>query len=202
MTIQISNRYRFRGDEYSVEDSKGKGYFSPETLGLNPVMISTACRRGYHAAFGITEHALVLTDLTVRDQDEKYPVLDGFRPKLDHGTATYRGLHLVVPFTGTLRIVKCAMEFNALGDRPLDHSLHWVIQFESGQVVAIRDFNQYNRRLGVDPQTNHEVFVFEGKAGAYIEARPPRPKKILEFTSWQNDLVQKEQLVTYVCSAS
>lgn len=106
MTAQIEDTFLFRGDEYSLIGVKGGELISPEHFDMEAVMIHTACWRGYYATYELTEEALYLRQLTLREKNENYASIEGVEPEMGPGEATYSGLNVVVPFTGRLRLAR------------------------------------------------------------------------------------------------
>ena len=52
MTAQISDIFLFKGEQYMLIRTAGDRLISPDDYGMHPVMISTACYRGFHAVSG------------------------------------------------------------------------------------------------------------------------------------------------------
>jgi hypothetical protein len=122
MTAQIMDRVAYGAREHVLAGINGVGMFDPKAHGLSPVMISTACYRGWYARYTIRADQLLLTQLnigvdgdeelafqgraarryTVRGQEE----IDGkwVDADLDPGDRVIDGLELAVPFTGSMLI--------------------------------------------------------------------------------------------------
>ena len=109
MTAQISDTFIFGRDKYSLIGIKGGNLFSPELYGMHPIMMHTACYRGFYATYELTKEALYLRELTLREANQNYLPIEGIRPAEQENKAsarTYRGLNVVVPFTGKTRLAK------------------------------------------------------------------------------------------------
>lgn len=106
MTAQFTDRFIFKGDEYSLIGIKGQHLASPEQFGMQPVMIHTACYRGFYASYELTEEALYLRELTLKEKNGNYLPIGGIEPTKEDYQATYRGLNEVIPFTGKIRLAK------------------------------------------------------------------------------------------------
>jgi hypothetical protein len=129
MTAQITDRVVYRGKPHSIAGINGSGLFDPSEHGLRPVMISTACWRGFHCTYEVAEGSLLLTQVNIGLREEDRALAErGEGPKLFgrvprcytiHGHSTnvrtgevktswessdfrYDGLRQVVPFTGGL----------------------------------------------------------------------------------------------------
>jgi hypothetical protein len=108
MTAQIHDHIYYRGDEYAIVGIKGSGLPSPLDFGIIPVMMSTACYRGYFAGYTCTGDMLFLTSLTVRARTNTYPPVDDVHPVIGgaFNAGQYQGLYLPVRFTGGLLIAR------------------------------------------------------------------------------------------------
>jgi hypothetical protein len=106
MTAQISDTFIFGGEEYSLIGIQGWGLASPEQFGMEAKMLHTACYRGFIAKYEVTKEALYLRELTLREKNGNYLPIDGIQPETGKYQATYRGLSVVVPFTGKIRLGK------------------------------------------------------------------------------------------------
>ena len=69
MTGQIADVYEYNGNRYNIVAIKGTMNFDIHELGFDPVPIHTACWRGYHCIYNITEEGLFLKDLFVNDRN-------------------------------------------------------------------------------------------------------------------------------------
>jgi hypothetical protein len=106
MTAQISDTFILDGNEYSLIGTRGWGLASPEQFGMKPEMLHTACYRGFFATYEVTKEALYLRELTLREKNGNYLPIDGIQPETGKYQATYRGLNVVVPFTGKIKVAK------------------------------------------------------------------------------------------------
>ncbi|MBS0592007.1 MAG: hypothetical protein JSR84_00910, partial [Proteobacteria bacterium] len=110
MTAQISDTFIFKGDEYSLIGMTSGDLASPEQFGMEPEMIHTACYRGFYATYELTEKALYLRKLSLREKNENYLPIGGIEPEQEEFQATYHGLSVLVPFTGKIRLAKDFIE--------------------------------------------------------------------------------------------
>ena len=63
MTAQISDKFRYRDKARALAGINGSGLFNPRQYGIQPIMLSTACYRGYYCAYEIADDALFLTEV-------------------------------------------------------------------------------------------------------------------------------------------
>jgi hypothetical protein len=108
MTQQIPDRLIYQATAYQILSVSGEGLTRPADLGLKPIMLSTACVRGYQADYTYEAGRLILTGLTVRTLDGHYAPIDGVAPDVDttRGRATYTGLQVQTAFSGGLLIAE------------------------------------------------------------------------------------------------
>ncbi len=145
MTAQISDRFIFKGDEYSLIGMKGGDLASPEQFGMEPEMIHTACYRGFYASYELTEEALYLRELTLREKNGNYLPIEGIEPAKEEYQATYHGLSVVVHFTGKIRLAKDFIEelYIHMGyQKPTAFKTVLDITLKEGRVVEIKDRSQ------------------------------------------------------------
>ena len=65
MTAQISDTVIYQGRKFSLAGINGDDLFDPEQIGLEVMMISTACWAGFYCTYTIKDDCLLLTKLTV-----------------------------------------------------------------------------------------------------------------------------------------
>jgi hypothetical protein len=65
MTAQISDVVVYRGKPHTIAGVNGSGLFDPSDHSIQPIMISTACWRGYHCTYEVAEGSLLLTKLNI-----------------------------------------------------------------------------------------------------------------------------------------
>ena len=63
MMAQISDSVLDRKKPCTIAGINGSGLFDPAEHGIRPVMISTACWRGYHCAYEVADEALFLIEV-------------------------------------------------------------------------------------------------------------------------------------------
>lgn len=167
MTAQISDEVLWDGKSYSLIGTSGSDLFNPEDFGMVPVMIHTACYRGFYAAYNISEGFLYLQNLTIKDQNDHYPDIGGVKPihRADEpveekittcaesgivlhlfdyqpGATEYRKLSYKVPFTGEIRIAKdfIQKEYVHMGfQKASAFKTVLDIKLDAGTVVEIQD---------------------------------------------------------------
>ena len=145
MTAQISDTFIFKGDEYSLIGMNGGDLASPEQFGMESEMIHTACYRGFYARYELTEEALYLRELTLREKNGNYLPIGEISPAKEDYQATYHGLSEVVPFTGKIRLAKDFIEefYIHMGyQKPTAFKTVLDITLKNGRIVEIKDRSQ------------------------------------------------------------
>ena len=66
MTTQMKDTVLFSAEAFDLAEEKGKGLFEPHKHGLSPVLMSTACRRGYLCTYDVVENSLRLHRLLIK----------------------------------------------------------------------------------------------------------------------------------------
>lgn len=171
MTAQITDCYKFNGEEYKIVASSMDILFNPEDYGLEAHMSSTACWRGYWCDFNISEDGIVLDNLYLYNMDGNYPPLNGIEVSpqefeevsgvqldfdtkewvdykeivpINSGHRTYGNLNIRIPFEGKLLLGK---------DFLRDYYIHmgfqqgWAyktlieLEFKDGKMISRKDLS-------------------------------------------------------------
>jgi len=142
MTAQITDTFLFKGERYSLIGI-GPGHLAfPEQYGMQPEMTDTGCYRGFYSTYELTDEALYLRELTLRERNGNYKTIGDIEPVKGNGQASYHGLSEMIPFTGKIRIAKefirehyihMGYQKGTAFKTVLDITLRW------GRVVEIKD---------------------------------------------------------------
>ncbi|MEL7509817.1 MAG: hypothetical protein AAFN42_21000 [Cyanobacteria bacterium J06554_1] len=77
MTAQMSDHFRYQDVDYSIIVSRPRRLFSPTIFGLEPVMLHTACYRGFVVHYALNNRQLMvekfLVGLTEKDGEQSVP---------------------------------------------------------------------------------------------------------------------------------
>lgn len=151
MTAQIHDVVRWKRRTWQLAGVDGQGLFRPEGAGLNPVMLHTACWRGFVCTYGIERRRLELQRLEIGlDPDAAAAAsagtgarLDGRLPASAGGIAwVYDRLTLAVPFSGGLllghRFVQHLYVHMGFAPAWKFEEVHEVL-FEDGRLVKAAD---------------------------------------------------------------
>jgi hypothetical protein len=65
MTAQVMDTVAYGGCTYALCGVNGSGLFEPQLHGLEPVMLNTACWRGYHCGYAVAGGRLTLSRLNI-----------------------------------------------------------------------------------------------------------------------------------------
>ena len=106
MTAQIDDVVVFRGRMYAligVVPAEGHGLFEPDKHGLQVLMVTRACRRGYVCEYAVEENQLFLTALRL-GMAEPPTQLFGTDLRFTGGAATYSPIRVPLAFSGGLLV--------------------------------------------------------------------------------------------------
>ncbi len=104
MTAQIPDTFIYRDEEFDLIGKTDGELFDPEAHGLKPRAMHSACWRGFYATYRLDDDALRLVELSIFTGDDGYPPLDGVEVTETDDGMVYRGLRMIVPFTGKIRL--------------------------------------------------------------------------------------------------
>ena len=164
MTAQIGDIYRYKEADYRHIRCTARR-FDPEQFGFSPMRWKTTCMSGFWCRYDISEAVLILQNLTILDENEFYPELNGvacdpprtakesMREDLKNETAPifyhyggwprqYHNIGMVLPYTG--RILTGAESvrgfYTHLGyQRPQFYKKLIEFVFENGILVDVID---------------------------------------------------------------
>jgi hypothetical protein len=142
MTAQISDTFIFKGEDYSLIGMTEGELASPQQFGMEPEMIHTACYRGFYATYELTEEALYLRQLTLRERNGRYLPIGKIQPQIADHQGAYHDLSEVIPFTGKIRLAKDFIEelYIHMGfQKPTAFKTVLDITLKHGQTIAIKD---------------------------------------------------------------
>ena len=143
MTAQIPDEFIFKGKKYELIGIKGDDLFSPETFGMEPEMIHTACYRGFYAKYRFTREVLYLSELTINEKNNNYLPINGIKPIGNPlHEMTYRKLNLIIPFTGKIRMARNFLNENYVHmgfQSPWAYETVLDITIKEGKVIDIKD---------------------------------------------------------------
>ena len=109
---------------------------------MHPVMISTACYRGFYCTYELTDTALYLRELTLREGRGNYLPIGGTPPVKRELQTFYYNLSVQVPFTGKIRLAKgfIADLYVHMGyQKATAFKTVYDITLENGTVVEVKD---------------------------------------------------------------
>jgi len=116
---------------------------------MKPVMIDTSCRRGFYVTYELTDKALYLRELTLREINATYRLINGIKPEIEDDQATYLDLSLLVPFTGKIRLAKgfipkyyVHMDYQ----KPITFKTVEDVSLKDGQVFGVTDHSWEMRK--------------------------------------------------------
>ncbi len=126
MTAQIDDTLVWNRSTYSINAialENDDDLFDPDKYSLQPEMMHTACYRGYFCTYNILKNNLFLSKLTIRQESDNYPIINGIEPEFNtefgqvRSEATYSNLMLPIAVSGILRLSKGLIQsrFESMG---------------------------------------------------------------------------------------
>lgn len=155
MTAQEPDMFVLEGEEYQLIGIEGTDMPSPLEFGMFPVEISTACYRGFISRYEFVKDQIFLTQMELRDIDDRYLPICGVEPEEGKWSACYRGLHFAVPFTGTIRLAKDFIRerYVHMGfQRPTSFRTVLDLTLEAGRIKDISDRSAEVAELRAHPR--------------------------------------------------
>jgi hypothetical protein len=103
---QISDEFRYNGEEYSLVGINGEGLPVPSDFGMRTKMASTACWRGYQMFYDFVDGELILDGMFVNTDDAKS--VNGVKPGVSKDSSgfnyIYKNIGLRTNFPGRILI--------------------------------------------------------------------------------------------------
>ena len=152
MTAQINDTFRHAQEDWNIAASTGGAIFEPGWFGMAPMMIHTACYRGWYARYAIADNHLVLDQLTVNLPDQAYPDINGVSPApaADRRERTYESVGLPLSYTGTLVLGRDFIRrmYVHMGyQRPFTYERVLAFNFQAGVPTVTRDLSAQMQAL-------------------------------------------------------
>ncbi|MHA1148461.1 MAG: hypothetical protein ACTSR8_09460 [Promethearchaeota archaeon] len=155
MTAQMPDQFFYRDYKLDLVGIKGNELPVPIDFGVETMMASTACWRGYVMRYRIIENRLVLEGFCFATKMDELPEINGVKPiKLSKETAEegdwmhtifrneYKNLDLTIQFTGSLWLAKDFIdsEYVHMGfQSPTAYRTVLKFDFEQGIIVNVED---------------------------------------------------------------
>ena len=145
MTAQISDTIFYQGKSWELLAPMIP--FDPRKYGLRPAPFITACRRGFFCVYEIGSE-LSLVRLHVKTFSGDYPPIEGVEAVCPEKSPfyVYSGLHIPIPYTGTIAIgadANIEIYFRAGYPDENDFRIVKEFRFDHGKLIGIRDISRY-----------------------------------------------------------
>lgn len=170
MTAQIPDEYIYDEKEYSIVAMSEPINFNPKEYGLNPIMLSTDCRRGYQCTYLIKDDNIFLNKLYVSTMGENvdFPSINGIKPnvfeaKKDSGFyhLNYDNINKEIEYTGKILL---GSEFDFNYYIHMGYQRAWAynklieLTFEQGVLLDISDQSEMAEKLRQQITDNPQAF--------------------------------------------
>ena len=154
MTAQITDRFEYKGKEYSLAALSAPIPFAPCQYGLEPHGYSTACYRGFWCEYKIAKGVLALDNFHMYNDEGRYPEFNGVsvsEPKNDWlGLHFYKGVNLLIPYSGKMLLGREFLEeyYIHMGyQRPYAYKELIELEFDAGKLQRTTDCSKIAARL-------------------------------------------------------
>ena len=163
----VNDKFVFRRGEYDVADIEfPENFIGISSLGLKPSPFDSACLSGYIATYSVYKKYLVLKDLYTnngRDLKNEPPKINNKLPKISINDApvseetktnwrefTYENINLIIPYTGSILIVKDFIweEFVHPGCQfNCNYKVVIQLSFNNGKYIMSKDLSDIVKQL-------------------------------------------------------
>ena len=140
--MQSREYFRIRGVEYSLVGIRGKGLYTPNSFGIEPIAISSGNWRGYVMTYDCVNGKLILDQMSVYTKEA--PSVNGVEPTPFSRGFKYEEIGLKTKFSGKLLLAKdhrWARKWTSNYDPPSYYRTVIEIEVNDGNIVGERDFS-------------------------------------------------------------
>lgn len=176
MAAQVPDQFRYLGQTYEIVAVERNDVFQPEIHGFQPIMLNTACWRGYYSRYAILRDRLVLATLSIGlDPKSPPPVWLGVVPRKErHFRADwaweYPDVNLPLSYTGGVLIGRTLIREFQIDEgaiRPYGYRHIIELTFRDGRPIHVTDHSETMRavresirEIGLAPQKEHIELLF------------------------------------------
>lgn len=150
MTAQISDTFIYQEQKYNLVALQGEGLIVPQDYNMQPEMLHTACYRGFYSTYEVTDDGLFLIEMVIGEVKDGYKSIQGIMPYADGNRyTTYKGLRLLVPFTGIIRLGKDFINTHSVNmgyQKASAYATLLELTFDAGIIVLIKDLSSSNSK--------------------------------------------------------
>ncbi|TXT60873.1 MAG: hypothetical protein BAJALOKI2v1_70025 [Promethearchaeota archaeon] len=147
MTGQIPDLFYYEDHQLDLVGIRGDKLPIPSDFGIETVMASTACWRGYVMRYKIIENYLVLDGFRFNSRMDNYPKINGREPESGDQSNSffsfeYKNLNKKIAFTGSIWLAKdfIRSEYVHMGfQSPTAYKTVIKFDFEGGVIVNVED---------------------------------------------------------------
>lgn len=169
MSAQVADCFKYKGEKYDIVAGNGPLPFRPQSYGITPKSICSACWDGYWCDYIISDKGIVLENIYVNSEDNNYPKINGVAARRAArwkrkersrcmGHHFYKGVNIKIPYTGNLFLGKDFMRkyYIHLGyQRPWAYKESKEFIFEKGMLIDVIDHStaaeEVRKRIEEDP---------------------------------------------------
>lgn len=166
MTAQVSDKFIYKNNEYSIVAETTPVEFHPEDYGIIPCPIDTACWAGYWCNYEITGDELILKNLIINSKNDEYPDIEGVSPNepsivKNMGYHIYNNINLRMSYTGKVLL---GDEFMSSYYIHMGYQRAWSYKvlkefvFQNGKLIEIIDHSDIAAKIRKEIDKDPEFF--------------------------------------------
>ena len=154
MTAQSANIVVFKEQEFSLIGFTNEGLAKPQDYGINPIMSSTACWRGYITKYEISDDSkFTLKEVLVKTNNEDEPkLINGISPESPNSkfmkrmfNNIYLNINLQIDYSGFVLVGNDFIRqlYVHMGFHPAwKYRNVFELEIDRGKVISIRNFGK------------------------------------------------------------
>jgi hypothetical protein len=151
VTVQAADYLIYKNEKYELLGDWSRQLPMLGKYGIEPVMMSTGCWRGYIAHYTVIDQQLFLTELAVNDTNDHFPEIGSVKPERDVSTGIYKNLREPMPITGRLVIGKKFASSTCPSFRYVhDYAIVLKLGFQAGMLQSIEDISAQAEVLRIE----------------------------------------------------
>ncbi len=180
MTAQAPNTLEINGHTYGIIATEGEGLLTPSDFGIQPVMMSTACWRGYITHYAIVDGVLTLVGLRMCAEEDQYKPIAGIEPTMEvyepvegkrYAEAVYSDLAIRTHFSGAMLAGRDFVDVlyrHMAFQKPWGYRVLLEVVVADGRVERVQDHSDEARGIRTviaQMENPRDVMDFERKIG-------------------------------------
>lgn len=143
MTMQVTDPFFWEDDEWIFLGADDVySLFDPQSFGLSPTSMDTACWKGFVVSFRTVKNKLYLDRLEIYCSDNRYPPINNIESVPNKwGYRIYENIHLPLQYSGTIIIGKDLIErfYGRAFIGPHAYKVTFELSFDNGELISKKE---------------------------------------------------------------